>query len=61
MAKSYREPAKTQTHGGPVQNNTSGVKTKEGSYHEKNTEFKQNWKKKSAYKLRFGVDSLSLF
>lgn len=39
MAESYREPAKTQTHGGPLQNNTSGIKTKEGRYHDKNKEF----------------------
>lgn len=30
MAESYRKPAKTQTHGGPLQNNTSGTETKEG-------------------------------
>lgn len=30
MAESYRKPTKTQTHGGPLQNNTSGTETKEG-------------------------------
>lgn len=38
MAESYREPAKTQTHGGPLQNNTGGIKTKEGTYHDENKE-----------------------
>lgn len=30
MAESNRKPAKTQTHGGPLQNNTGGTETKEG-------------------------------